>query len=42
MKRWDIFRERRDKFIEYFIEVKNRRNRSRFIVTLLVLDKMIK
>jgi|LauGreDrversion4_2_1035121.scaffolds.fasta_scaffold488847_2 hypothetical protein len=42
MKRWDIFREKREKFIEYFVGVKNRKNRSKFIVTALVLHKMLK
>jgi len=42
MKRWDVFRDKREKFIEYYVGVKNRKNRAKFIVTALVLHKMLK
>lgn len=42
MKRWDVFRDKREKFFEYYVGVKNRKNRGKLIVTALVLHKMLK
>jgi hypothetical protein len=42
MKRWVVFKEKRDKFIEYFIEVKNRQVRNRRFVTFIVLQRMLR
>lgn len=42
MKRWDIFRGKRDQFIDYYVGLKNRKNRSKFLVTALVLDRMLR
>lgn len=42
MKRWDIFKAKREHFIEYFIAFKNKKNRSRFLITAIILQKMLR
>lgn len=42
MKRWVVFKEKRDKFIEYFIEIKNRQVRNKRFVTFIILHRMLK
>lgn len=42
MVRWEIFREKKERFIEYFIEVKNRKVRSQQLITFIVLQKMLR
>ena len=37
MRRWDIFKEKRERFIEYFVEVKNRQARNKQFVTFIIL-----
>ena len=42
MKRWDVFREKREKFIEYFIFKKTERNRVNSLITSIILQRMLK
>lgn len=42
MKRWDIFREKRDKFIEYFMFKKTERNRVNSLITSILLQRMLR
>jgi hypothetical protein len=42
MKRWVVFKEKRDKFVEYFIEFKNKQVRNRRFVTLILLQRMLR
>lgn len=41
-KRWEVFKKKRENFIEYYISVKNRKNRSHFLITLIVLQRMLR
>ena len=42
MKRWDAFRDKREKFIDYFVGLKNKKNRSKFLVTVTILQKILR
>ena len=42
MKRWVVFKEKRDKFIEYFVEVKNKQVRNKRFVTFIILQRMLR
>jgi HD superfamily phosphohydrolase YqeK len=42
MKRWDIFKQKREKFIEYYVGLKNRKNRSKFLITAIILQRMLR
>ena len=42
MKRWVVFKEKKNKFIEYFIEVKNKQIRNKRFLTFIVLHRMLK
>jgi hypothetical protein len=42
MKRWDVFREKREKFIEYFVYRKNIRNRVNQLITCIILQRMLR
>jgi hypothetical protein len=37
-----VFKEKRDKFVEFFIEVKNKQMRNRRFITMIVLQRMLK
>ena len=42
MKRWVVFKEKRDKFIEYFVEVKNKQVRNKRFITFIILQRMLR
>jgi hypothetical protein len=42
MKRWDVFRDKREKFIEYFIFKKTERNRANSLITCIILQRMLR
>jgi hypothetical protein len=42
MKRWDVFRDKREKFIEYFIIKKTERNRVNSLITCIILQRMLR
>jgi hypothetical protein len=37
-----VFKEKRDKFVEFFIEVKNKQMRNKRFITMIVLQRMLK
>ena len=41
MKRWDVFREKRERFIEYFVFKKTEKNRARSLITCIILQRML-